>query len=503
MKIDFSNLIKKLPTTTKSTRAMEVGFDKSKPKPEQYPGLGDVARFKNFPPDVNRDFIDMYRQDLDNFLIPYVKYGEMTVSKASKFIENLVSQIFGNSHHYGLFSYLKARNYDNDPERELVRTAERLINSGWRIRKDDNSNRYKIFNNEGTSIIDATGPSEFFNESVSITLDSSSAHLFIDSANASKIESIARKVNMNADALAEIDSLDNLLLHTDDNLIRGQIVNYKKLKGILSARSSYHTGSTGISVENLYKQGYTLSNRMLFSHDDRVIMQKGNEQFILYPITSDLNMIYGPNKDLLAYVSSVIKSQIFKSVPMVANQKLFEVKQMTRVIALISDYWSEDRTRMSIPDMIDSLRRLDAYVKSGEVTRDFYNRVFSAFSSIVVTESILLGNKWMSLGLMGLDPISGRMYTYASRDVFTVTDDELNAFSYAPSTNPPSFSAYTNEVFPFRLDKDLSPLLNNLPDEYFSALSSVDFEGDYAVSLSGITDYVARARDKILSAVGK
>lgn len=497
MKIDFTKVIEKLPSTMKAASGINPLSRSSKKTAEAYPTLGDVGRFKNFPDNVDNNFIALYRESLDNFLVPYIAQGEFTVSRANKFIENLVEQIFGNKSHFGLFSYLKERNYENSAERELVRTAERLINSGWRVLRDKNTSRYKIINSEGSTIIDATGPSEFFDEAAGIKMDESAAHLFIDSSTAAKIESIARSVRLDADSLTELDSLDSLLLHTDDNKIKGYISNYQKMRGLLKRTNSYPTLGKGISFSELYENGFVLSHRMIFSDESRVVMTKDMDSFILYPIGSKLNLNHGVSKDMLAVIASNIRMSLFRNLSNLTPQTILEIKEFNRVVALMSDYWDDERVLTSYADMYDSFKRMDSYVANGEISKDFYNKLFSSFAALVVTESLLLGNHWFSLSSVGFEPVHGKFYSFLHRDYFTVDKNSLDVFinSYAPEVGSASFSTFLTSIYPFRLgNKNLSILIENLPKEYFSALDTINtnIEG-YPVALKGVTEHLQKA----------
>lgn len=513
MQIDLKNVIKKIPEEDMTLKASVDTIRRNKVKSRNkkafdYPGLGDVNRFKDFPNEVNEDFISMYRDSLDEFLVPYVQFGEMTVTSANRFIEGLVEQIFGNENHYGIFSYLREKNYDNSPERELVRTAERLINSGWRVVKDGQTNRYKIINSDNSTVIDATGKSNFFEESSAVVMDESSAHVFIGGDNASKIESLARSVDLDADSLAEIDSLDALLFHTEDKMLTGQIMNYKKLRNVLKKMASYKVTKSAVSFNDLHEDGFVLCSELVFSEDDRLLLTDGKNKVIVYPVSPGLNQRFNINKNLLSVLSSEVKQKIFSSIPSVIPQELTEISDLNRVFALLSEYWSDDRVYMSGIDMIDSFRRMDTYVKSGDISKDFYNKVFSSFAMIVATEVILLGNNWFSLSSLSFDPVSGKFYSYANRDSFTVTEEDFNNFydSYeASKLDPPSFSVFTNEIYPFKFNgdtfKNLAPLIiENLPREFFSVLMEIDFEFDgYPYEFTEIKNHMSKAKDLLIS----
>jgi len=494
MKIDFKNVIKNLPTVEKAVRKPVSSGQKSKPA-EAYPQLGDSQRFKEFPDAVDGIFISLYRQNLDNFLVPYIQQGEMTISSANKFIDNLVEQIFGNQKHFGLFSYLKERNYENSAERELVRTAERLINSGWRIVKDKNTERYKIINSEGSTVIDATGPSEFSEESSAIEMDESSAHIFIEGTDAARIEALSLSAGQSADSLNSINSLNSLLPYTDDKKIQGIILNHSKLKTILMGINSYQTLKPGTTFTDLYGNGYTLSDKMIFSHDNRVVLTDGKNDFVVYSVGPDINQLYGMNKDLAAIIASNIKRNLFSYMPWVSSQELSELQKFNRVIALMSDYWNPEKTNLSYADMVDSLTRMDLFVKSGEIGRDFYNRVFSNFAAIVATEVILLGNNWFSLSSVSLDTLSGKFYSYASRDNFSLQVEELMTLQAPVIQKPTGFSQFTNSIYPFRPSAgNLDVILSALPSDYFKALETIDFtiEG-YPLRFEGLLKYMQTA----------
>jgi len=500
MKIDFKNVIEKLPTVQKSAKKTNANRQKQKP-PESYPQLGDVQRFKDFPDVVDSVFISRYRQSLDDFLVPYIQQGEMTISSANRFIDNLVNQIFGNQKYFGLFSYLKERNYENSAERELVRTAERLINSGWRIVKDKNTERYKIINSEGGIVIDATGASEFSEESSAIEMDESSAHVFIDGGDASRIEALALTAGQSADNLNNINSLNSLLGYTDDRKIQGIIRNHGKLRSILRGIGSYQTLKPGITFNDLYGMGYTLSDKMIFSRDDRVVMTDGKNSFVIYGITPEINQTHGLNKDLAAFIASNFKKAIFSYMPLIEPQGLSEINKFNRVIAMMSDYWNPEKTNMSYADMIDSLNRMDLFVKSGEISRDFYNAVFSNFAAIVATEVILLGNNWFSLSSISLDTISGRFYSYSSRDNFSISENDLSLIGSSATNMPAEFSQFTKSIYSFRPSEgNLGIILSSLPANYLKALETIQIsiEG-YPLKFDGIVRYMEAAMQIIKS----
>lgn len=504
MQLDLKKVIEKLPTTMKANINPTRKSRRVNDSARDYPRLGDVQRFEKFPSVVNQEFISLYREGLDEFLVPYIQQGEMTVTKANRFIEGLIEQIFGNENHYGIFSYLKERNYEGSPERELVRTAERLVNSGWRVMKDGKTNRYKIINSDKETVIDATGRSEFFDESMAMVMDESAAHLFIDGENASKIESLARAVSMNADDLAELGSLDSLLFHTEDRMLTGQIANYKKLRNVLAKRASYPVLRTELSLNDLHTNGFTLSSKKLFSDHD-FIMKQGTEEFVVRGISPELNQQFGFNKDMLSVISARINNNLLSNMGGVVTQDVQEISDLGRVVALIHDYSSDDRFLMSRFDVIDSLLRIESFVASGEVSKSFYKKFFSNFAVAVITEVILLGNKWVSLASLGFDSVSGKVYLYNSADAFTTSLEEFSMFydSYNPASVSAerSFKPFLKDIYPFGLSSEtLSILIEALPKEFFTALASLDtsVEG-YPFQFTQVSEYLSKAKDFLMS----
>jgi hypothetical protein len=494
MKLDFTNVINKLPTVEKAVRKPAATTRPTKTV-DAYPQLGDEQRFKAFPETVDGTFISLYRQSLDEFLVPYIQQGEMKISAANRFIDNLVDQVFGTTKYFGLFSYLKERNYENSAERELVRTSERLINSGWRVVKDKNTERYKIINSEGSVVIDATGPSEFSEEASAVQMDASSSHVFIDGENAAKIEALAFTAGQNADSLNSINSLTSLMGYTEDKKVHGIIINQSKLKNILRSIHSYPILSKGKTFSDLYGAGYTLSDKMIFSHEDRLVMHDGKNDFVIYCPGPEINQNYGVHKDLAAVIASRFKAQIFAAFPFVVPQELSEIQNFNRVIALMSNYWNPEKTNMSYADMVDYFNRLDLFVRSGEISRDFYNRVFSNFAAIVATEVILLGNNWFSLSSVSLDTISGAFYSYASRDNYSISSNELSSISSPVVQKTADFSTFTKSIYPFRpAEGNLDIIMQALPSDYFKSLETLSLTIDgYPSNFDGILRYMESA----------
>lgn len=504
MQIDINKIINQIPDTLKSSsrprrvRSSVVTYQ-----------LGDKKRFEKLPNKVNKEFIALYKDDLDEFLVPYIQQGELTVRKAHNFIERMVDQIFGTQDYYGIFSYLKERNYENESDKELVRTCERLLNSGWLVRKDNNTNRYKLYNSEGSIVLDVTGRSEFYEESASTVIDENSAHLFIESSVASRVESLSRKVGMSADDLKEMDSIESLLIHTEDKELTGYIKNYTNLKTILSRLSSYKTFTRGTTTNDLYLEGYTLGSQLFRSDNHKTLLNKGKNSYIIYSVTPEINQIYNVNKDLLSVLASRIKNDLFKNISLIKFDELTEVKEFERVFALMIPYVDNDLVHMSYADMSDFFSRLDSYVKSGEISTRFYNTVVRSFAQVVVTESILLGNNWFSLSNFSMDTVSGKVHLYNNKDPFTSKIEDLKNFiNLYEGKNPSSrdvFSPYLDQVFPFRFSnqrftENIHDLIESLPSEYFVALSALEisFEG-YGLEFSAIKEYINEAKTFLMS----
>jgi hypothetical protein len=331
-------------------------------------------------------------------------------------------------------------------------------------------------------------------------MDSSSAHVFIEGQDASKIEALATSAGQNADFLSSINSLDSLLGLTDDKKIHGIIINTSKLKVILSGVNSYQTLQKGVSFSDLYGSGYKLSDKMIFSHSDTIVMSDGKNEFVVYPVGSTLNQQHGASKDLLAVVASGFKERLFSSISGVTPQLLSEIQNLNRVIALISDYWNPEKTNLSYADMVDSFNRLDSFVKSGEISRNFYDRIFSNLAMIVATETILLGNNWLSLSSMSLDTISGKFYLYSNKDAFTSKISDITVIKNSATKKPKAFSTFTKSIYPFRPSEgNLSVIMENLPSEYLNALKSLDLRiSGYPLKLEGVVDYMNAAMGLLL-----
>lgn len=515
MQLDLTKLINKIPDVLKSNdppSKRERKMNAKKNKPQDYPGLGDVRRFEDFPSEVNEEFLSIYKDSLDAFVIPYIQAGELTVYKAHQFMEAIVEQIFGNENHYGIYSYLKQRNYDNAPERELVRTAERLINSGWRIVKDNNSSRYKLMNSENSVVLDVTGKSDFYEESQLIQFEPRTAHLFLDGPAASKIEALARKIDMSADELNSLDSMDVLLLHTNDPSIKGYVFNYKKLRGVFSKKASYPIETAEMSFSDLHSAGYVLSDEMIMSDSPVSVLTDGKNKYVFSSVTSEMNQEYVLNKDLISVVGHRVKEDIFSEDSSVKCMEVKEITELNRVIALQMPYVTGDITRRSYTDMVDIFRRLDSGVDSGDISKDFYNRVFSSFASVLVTEAVLLGNRWISPSSFVLDPVTGSFYSGYHRDYFTDNIERLENFITFYETldepkSPGRFSDFLigSEGFPFRLDSYYlksycKTIINALPQRFFDNLSSASLSiSDYPFEFTGVSEYFNTAKKFLLS----
>lgn len=506
LELDFSNIFKDAIVTQKAVSKTSKRRNTKKKKAEEILHLGNIRRLAKLPDEVTLEFLGQYKENLDDLLYPYVANHVYTVSYANAYEEAIIHNIFGNEKHLGIFQFLKDKNVDNRSDKELVAYAESLLMKGWHI--VDEGGKYWLYNGDFQRVLDLTGAASLAKDAASLTFDPGNAHIFIEDGIASKIHAVAEQVGQSADDLAGTGSLDLLLGFISDAKFAGYILNYNTFRHLLEKPAKYATLTEGITMSDLYEQEFRLDNKLVAPLNKRLTIHKGTDSYILFGITPELNQPYVINKDLARVIASNIKDELFKTSAGVINQSFTEIKELRHTFALMTKYIDSDAVRMSYADVVDSFSRLERYTSDGSVHGKFYTKVTQDFAAIAVTEAILLGNYNFSLASIGFDPISGKFYSYTSRDEFTTKMEALdflinNAQEGEPDTKG-FFEPFLGEMFPFRPDsrtfaENVDKLIKNLPSDYLRALSSVEFNTDeYTQDFVAARNYFEKARSFIL-----
>jgi len=495
LKIDFSKAFQ--PTIKKSASAVNK---RGRKKAVQLLHLGDERRLVNLPETVTVEFLSAYKENLDDFLYPYVTSGYITLSRAHDYEDSLITTIFGDEKHLGIFEFLQDKNVEGKPEKQLVTMAEQLILKGWRIQYEDN--KYWLLNSDFGRVIDLTGKAGLSKDAASMVFDPSNAHLFLDDDIASKVQVLASKQGYNADDLAGMGHLDLLLAHTNNLEFSGYLINYNNLRKLLHKVNKYHTSTEGVTMKDLHEDGFRLHSQITFPIGKRTILERDGHEVMLTAVSAKLNPKYIVNETLLSVIASKLKVKLFKRLRFVQPEKLTEIKELRQTFAIMRDFWSSDTSYMTYSDMVDALHRLDVGYRERTISEGFYKRAKEAFSAIVITETILLGNNKFSLASIGFDSISGKFFSYASNDNFTVDIEDIKKLDEvsAPKQDNEFFSYFTSfDLNSTRFIEHLPLLWKNLPKSYLSAMQEVTVDdSDYDIEFAAIRDYFEIARTLIL-----
>jgi len=508
LKIDFDKIFQPQMDTHKAVRKRPARKSNKK-KAAQVLQLGDEKRLAKLPDVVTLEFLSAYKENLDAFLYPYVVSGAVTLSQAHDYEETLITTIFGDETHLGIFQFLQDKNVGGKPDKFLVSLAEQLVVKGWHINHE--GRKYWLINGDFQRVIDLTGKAELSKDAASMTFDEANAHLFLEDGVASKIEALAAKQGYNADDLANSGHLDLLLAHINNVEFAGYLVNYNNLRQVLRKSSKYRTLTEGTTMNALYEQGFRLGTQITFPLGKRTIMEQDGKGFIITKASSQLNQEYIVNKTLLSVVASRVKEALYKKMRFIQPEVLIELKELRQTFAVMREFWNSDTTYMTYSDMADAFRRLDVGYREGTVSKGLYQRVKEMFSAVVVTDAILLGDSKFSLSSFGFDSISGRFFSYISNSSFTTKLEDIQNLSAAEPANTVAdgefFGQFLDGIFPFsskniHFVESLSSIWENIPQEYISALQEVTLDAEeYDIELTAIKEYFESARSLILEKV--
>lgn len=460
------DVIKSIPSTEK----------KSKPKTNKIQTLkfGDFTRLSNLPDIVSEEFLSHYKENIAQILLPFVNSGVLSINYAGTYVTKFMETVFGNNDHKGIFDYLKVKNKDGVSDKELVCNVEKLILKGWSIQKENN--RFWIINEDFKRVVDVSGSTKLSKKVEDLIFAPSSAHLFIDESVASKINALAKKLQLDADNLANSGSLDLLLGSMNDNKFAGYILNYNNFRKILEKRTKYRILEDGLTIKDLYNQGYRFDTQIAFPTDKYVFLTKGQDKLVIEEINTEINLQYGLHKAMLSALASNIKDQMFKGTNII-NDSISEISELNTVFAFAHNILT--LTHQPYTDSLDIVKKLQ---------ND--NKFLELLSVVFVTEYILLGNNYFSVNSFNFDNISNRLTSFSSLDYFTNTQLKKSD-SETQNIVSDSFFRFDTVNVDFYLSK--------LPSWYKSKLKSLVFTFDkYPYTLDSIYSYLENARRFIL-----
>lgn len=481
LEIDFSKFFDELDVVKAAPSQPAKSKKRKKNSKIQNIHIGDPRRLAHLPNEVNEDFLVKYKDTLDALLYPYVAYGKVPVSYAHRYAQAIMDNVFGTEKHLGIFHYLQDKNVEGLSGKDLVNHAEKLLMRGWHV-KEENT-RYWMYNGDLQKIIDVTGNGEVSVLSESQSFDTTNAHLFFEESTAAKINAFAERLGYDADTLSLTSSLDILLNKTENKEFFGYLTNYERLRVILEKQYKYRTLTDGLSMQNLYSEGYRISPTLV--PNGAVLKREGEGEVIIFPTSDEVNTVHTVNKSVASQIANEIRQALYKKLPKMNAQQTEPIKDLRHVFAYTSELWKTDLVTNSYIENKQILDRLDHQVQNRIISEGYKNTMEQALAMAVVTESILLGNYWFNLSSLGLDSLSGNIYVYSTFDVFT--RENLQTELEGPEET----------IFKYR--SNAKDYIDKLPVSYIRALKSIEFPMDeYVQEFESIQSYFEDARRYIL-----
>ena len=498
LNIDFKTLIKPPVTTLKAAKAKKKVPNKSKKAKEEvvYATLGDFQRIAHLPDIITEEFVAMYSQTIEEILHPYVAAKMLSIGYASQYRKRLVETLFGSENHLGLYSYLKERDADGRTDKEIIYYAETLILKGWQIRRE--GEQYWLVNGDLNRVIEVTGRAPLFKEVAMLGFDEASAHIFLDDGTASKISALAKTLGHDADSLAATGNLDILLARISDDSFAGYVINYNALRRVLKKTARYKTAIDGVTMMDVYKDGYKLSSQLSFPFSEKALFTSGSTQFSMIPVRDEFNKEYLINKYLLTSIASRIKLDLLSGLGIVSPE-IVEIKEFRDTFALFTELYPTEFSNATASETLDLISNV---VSSGR-GETFGRKVFTNIAALAVVEAILLGNRRFSASSFSVDTVSGKVFSNHSTDYFSVKHDGLGQFSYTEFEGS-NFDSISEKVFFCDVTNPenaatISGLLSALPEEFRTRLASYELDlSMYPYEFVGIKTYFEKARRVIL-----
>lgn len=469
LNIDFKRIFKSSPKSKRTPNK-----SKKVKKEVAYKTLGDFQRIAHLPDIITDEFISLYNDTIEEILHPYVVSRQLSIGYASQYRKRLVENIFGSEEHMGIYNYLKERDMDNRTDKELVFQAESLILRGWQIRRE--GEQYWLINGDLNRVIEMTGKAPLYREVAALSFDEASAHIFLDDSTASKISALAKTLGHDADSLAATGNLDILLARVSDDKFAGYVINYNALRRILKRVAKYNTTVDGVTMMDLYKEGYRLGTQLTFPFSEKAVFNRQSSSYLMIPVKDEINKEYLVNKYLLTSIAARVKKDLLSSMGVVSPE-LIEVKEFRSVFAVMTELYPQEFSELTFSETMD----LVSSIVSSKRGSAFEKKVFSNIAALAVVEAILLGNRYFSLSSFSLDTVSGKVFSNHSLDYFTVKDEVLTSFSAGDRELATDFSVFENEVFFADLTNPethqaISILVSALPEDFKSKIASYELD---------------------------
>lgn len=464
--------------------------------------LGEAGRLKDLPDKVDEDFLAQYQDGLDAYLHAYVASHALTLSEAARYKEYIFDTVFGNNRHLGIFQFLRAKAsnmYETD--KDMVVSAENFLMRGWHIQLDEEG-RYWLADDTFTRLLEVTGSSDLSQEAASTVFTPDSAHLFLSDEVASRVYALAKKSGFDADTLASMGQLDMLLMETDNRELAGYLINYNAMRFLLKKSGKYRVLKTPYTLETLYEEGYRLGSQIFYPTLSRVILENKGDAVLLTPVSSELHPEHVVNKSLLATVAGNVRTTLYSTSKHITPQFLAEIGELGYTIALRTEFWGSGVVRYSASDIRSMLLRIDQGLRAGSISPAYYRNLRTAFSEILLTEVMLLGNSKFSLSSFTLDSVGGKFFVYAGDNVFMSGHGEGRAVTITEDSSE-FFSQFLTADNPYRFaEENLGVLATQVSDKYVAALRSVDLDvGNYHLDMPSVREFFGAAKERVLSAV--
>lgn len=496
LNIDFKKIFSSKPTALTMKAAKAPNKSEKAKKEVVVKTLGDFQRIAHLPDFITEEFVAMYSDTIEEILYPYVAARLLSLGYASQYRKRLVEMIFGSENHLGIYSYLKEKDVDSKSDKEIVHYAETLILKGWQIRME--GEQYWLINGDLNRVMEMTGKAPLFKEVAMLGFDEASAHIFLDDATASKISALAKTLGHDADSLAATGNLDILLAKISDDTFAGYVINYNSLRRILKKRARYKTAVDGITMMDVYKEGYRLGTQLTFPFSEKAIFKIGSTLYSMVPVTDDFNKEYLINKYLLTSIASRVKRDLLDNTGVVSPE-VIEIKEFRDVFAVMTELYPPEFSNSTLSENLDLVTNVASANRAGS----FDGKVLSNIAALAVVEAILLGNRRFSLAAMSLDTVSGKVFSNHSTSYFSVKSESIETFSHQPYEGS-DFDMFSNGVFFADITNpenagNISRLIATLPEDFRSKLASYELDLTmYPYEFAGIKDYFEKARRVIL-----
>lgn len=232
---------------------------------------------------ITPEFINKYKETLEQNLTLHVKYNSITLEKAGQMLSSIMENIFGSEQHAGIIHFIMHNDMGISPE-DALSTAESHYSRGWRIRPD--GNKYILTDEKYNRITDLSDAVSVI-EPEGLEYTEEESYNFLREGDAKKLGGIAAKKGVPPADMVSPTKAYQLIERYYGNIhdLYPVVQSYKAIGKILRKTYYFEGGQDNTTLKMLREKGYIIDGSINPSSLPNAYLSGGGRPIIIRPVT--------------------------------------------------------------------------------------------------------------------------------------------------------------------------------------------------------------------------